>query len=106
MQEDGDEPTAAVQTSAAPAASSTPAAQPASKKPTATSEYDYEAAEENELTFPEGAKITDIVSRSKAVLGRPPEDYTDLCHRSFRTMHGGQALMAVRPASFQQIMSH
>ena len=31
---------------------------------TATALYDYEAAEENELTFPEEAKITDVVSFS------------------------------------------
>jgi hypothetical protein len=30
--------------------------------PTATAEYDYEAAEENELSFPDGATITNIVS--------------------------------------------
>ena len=29
---------------------------------TATALYDYEAAEENELSFPDGAKITDVVS--------------------------------------------
>ncbi|KAI5303182.1 Dynamin- GTPase protein [Ascosphaera pollenicola] len=53
---------------AAPAAAPTPAAAEAaahpagghSAKPTATSMYDYEAAEENELGFPEGAKITNI----------------------------------------------
>ncbi|KAI5369424.1 Putative SH3 domain, actin-depolymerizing factor domain, ADF-H/Gelsolin-like domain superfamily [Septoria linicola] len=28
--------------------------------PTATAEYDYEAAEENELSFPDGAKITNV----------------------------------------------
>lgn len=30
--------------------------------PTATAEYDYEAAEENELSFPDGATITNVVS--------------------------------------------
>jgi hypothetical protein len=30
--------------------------------PTATAEYDYEATEDNEISFPEGAKITDVVS--------------------------------------------
>jgi len=28
--------------------------------PTATAEYDYEATEDNEISFPEGAKITDV----------------------------------------------
>ena len=37
-----------------------PAAAPAG--PTATAAYDYEAAEDNELSFPEGAKITGLVS--------------------------------------------
>ena len=31
-------------------------------EPTAIAQYDYEAAEDNELSFPDGAKITDIVS--------------------------------------------
>jgi hypothetical protein len=32
------------------------------KKTTATAQYDYEAAEDNELSFPDGAKITNVVS--------------------------------------------
>lgn len=35
---------------------------PAASLPTATAEYDYEAAEENELSFPDGATIHNIVS--------------------------------------------
>ena len=33
---------------------------------TATAQYDYEATEDNELSFPDGAKITDIVSQATA----------------------------------------
>ena len=52
---------------AAPAAPEPPAAPGAGSSkaaPTATAQYDYEAAEENELSFPDGARITDIVSHS------------------------------------------
>ena len=35
---------------------------------TATAMYDYEAAEENELSFPDGAKITDVVSLNVLLL--------------------------------------
>ena len=34
---------------------------PSSQGQTATTLYDYEAAEGNELSFPEGAKITNVV---------------------------------------------
>lgn len=46
---------------AAAAAPSAPAASTAGKGPTAIAQFDYEAAEENELSFPEGAKITSLV---------------------------------------------
>lgn len=55
----------------APAAATAPAAEPssppavtpsASHGPTAKSLYDYEAAEDNEISFPEGAQIVNIVS--------------------------------------------
>ena len=53
-------------TPAEEAASLPPAAShgSAGKVATATAQYDYEAAEDNELSFPDGAKITDIVSLS------------------------------------------
>ena len=48
----------------------TTAATPAGAKglPTATALYDYDAGEDNELTFPENAKITNVVSSSFAML--------------------------------------
>lgn len=51
--------------SAAPAAAAA-AAPAASNKPTAVAEYEYEAAEDNELSFPEGATITELVSSCQA----------------------------------------
>ncbi|PHH73829.1 hypothetical protein CDD80_3542 [Ophiocordyceps camponoti-rufipedis] len=46
---------------AAPApAPAAPAAAPEADAPTATAMYDYEAAEDNELSFPEDAKITNL----------------------------------------------
>ena len=42
-----------------PAAAPVPAAEPSG--PTATAIYDYEAAEDNELSFEEGATVTGLV---------------------------------------------
>ena len=53
-------PAAAVPPPAPVPAPAAPAAQEASK--TATAQYDYEAAEDNELSFPDGATITGVVS--------------------------------------------
>jgi hypothetical protein len=46
---------------AAPPPPAAPAAASSGGK-TATAQYDYQAAEDNELSFPDGGKITDIVS--------------------------------------------
>ena len=59
LEELGDEPAAA---QAAPAAPTPAAAAPEAKGATATALYDYEAGEDNELSFPEDAVITNIVS--------------------------------------------
>ena len=52
-------PSAAAGPSASPAAPAAPAAPPA---PSAIAQYDYDAEEDNELTFPDGARIENIVS--------------------------------------------
>lgn len=85
---------AAAAAAAAPAAPSIPAAEeappaapPASAGkagPTATAQYDYEAAEDNELSFPDGATITDVV--------REPPCFTvsrSLCTRITLTINIG-----------------
>jgi drebrin-like protein len=41
-----------------------PGPPPTKGGPTATAQYDYEAAEDNEISFPEGAKITSLVRYS------------------------------------------
>jgi hypothetical protein len=65
--EGGSGPATATHLPPAPApAPAAPAAAPAATSPgvTATAIYDYTAEEDNELTFPDGAKISNIVSSS------------------------------------------
>lgn len=50
----------AIPAPAAPAAAPAAAQAQAAKGPTATALYDYEAAEDNELSFPEGAKVMNL----------------------------------------------
>jgi hypothetical protein len=56
------EPAAAISAPPTSAAAPAPAAAASSMGPTATALFDYEAAEDNEIGFPEGAKITKVVS--------------------------------------------
>ena len=62
---------------------------------TATAQYDYEAAEENELSFPDGATITNIVSESREHSKTP----TDFCRNSLMTTGGSESTMARRACS-------
>ncbi|OIW34740.1 hypothetical protein CONLIGDRAFT_18583 [Coniochaeta ligniaria NRRL 30616] len=90
LAEDDDE--AAPASHSAPAPAPVPAAQPepqpepASGGSTATALFDYEAAEDNELSFPEGARITDLefpdddwwFGHYKGASGLFPANYVEL----------------------------
>ncbi|KAJ9130790.1 Drebrin-like protein, partial [Coniochaeta hoffmannii] len=70
----------------APVAEPEPEAQPSSGGATATALFDYEAAEDNELSFPEGAKITGLefpdddwwFGHYKGAQGLFPANYVEL----------------------------
>ena len=62
---------------------------------TATAQYDYDAAEENELSFPEGAKIHGVVSFPSFFLRRYA---ANAANRNFRTRTGGSASTTGRGA--------
>lgn len=81
---------------AAPASPQGPSA--ASGGPSAKALYDYEAGEENEISFPENAKITNIVSwRPFPIrLREHRERHTDCPRRNSRTMTGGSASTTAR----------
>lgn len=61
VDDDAPAPTAAVPPPPSPpAAQAQPESEPAAAGHVATAQFDYEAAEDNELSFPEGAKITNL----------------------------------------------
>jgi drebrin-like protein len=79
-----------------------PEASANSSGPTATAIYDYEAAEENELSFSENEKITNLVSWHSSVVYR--ETFLTIS-RTFRTRTGGLVMLEVNLVSFQPTMS-
>lgn len=82
----------------APVSAPAPAAEPVSSKgPTATAIYDYEAAEDNELSFPENAKIVNVVSVSLSTMRRfPLSPILTMNDRNSPTMTGGWASTRAR----------
>jgi len=85
---------------AAPAAAShaPPAPAPSAGGPTATAQFDYEAVEDNELSFPDGATIENVVSTLRRLRNIvKPLANQDLCRNS-RTRIGGWASMMERRA--------
>lgn len=89
---EADEHHAAAAAAPAPVAEQVPPAGPpagASKAgPTATAQYDYEAAEENELSFPDGATIEEVVS---TIYISAFANSTDSYYRNSQMMIGGLA---------------
>ena len=55
---------------------------------TATAQYDYEAQEDNELSFPENAKIADVVG-IRLFLATIVDEMTDIAGRNSQTKTGG-----------------
>jgi hypothetical protein len=68
--------------------------------PSATAEYDYEATEDNEISFPEGAKITNVVSFPLLATGLRWAHFADTTCRNFPTTIGGLAHTAAGVACF------
>jgi drebrin-like protein len=80
-----------------------PAAPAASKGNTATAQYDYEAAEDNELSFPEGATVENVVSSKFSLLVQEhPAHYSP---SNSLMMTGGLASTAARKVFSHPIMS-
>jgi hypothetical protein len=94
-------PAAHVPEPSAPPTAPRPAAAPAaSSGPTATAIYDYEAAEDNELSFDEGATVTGLVSIPNVI---KPCFLLTLC-RNFRMKIGGLVISEENQVSSRPIM--
>lgn len=70
---------------------------------TVTAEYDYEAGEDNEISFPEGAKITDVVSQNIISFMNDTVLMYPIC-RNFLMMIGGWERIMVKEDYFLPIM--
>lgn len=76
--------------------------QAAPKGATATAVYDYEAGEDNELSFPENATITNVVS----VFPTAPPEATANTSRHSLMKTGGTASITERQACSHRTMSN
>lgn len=65
------------------------ATEPSAGGQTATAVYDYEAQEDNEISFPEGAKIASVVRTNLLLSLNSWHFHTNLTLRNFQTMIGG-----------------
>lgn len=81
-----------------------PPAQTSGGGQTATAEYDYEAAEENELSFPEGAKITNVVSVHLSIADFHSRRLLTYGCRNSRMRTGGLVNTMVKLACSPRIM--
>ena len=101
-EEEAPAPAAHVPEPSAPPTAPRPAAAPAAPSgPTATAIYDYEAAEDNELSFDEGATITGLV-RIHSIVQALVSMLT--FYRSFRMKTGGLVISVENQVSSQLIM--
>ena len=80
-----------------PTAAHAPPAPAAAGGQTATAQYDYEAAEDNELSFPDGAKITNVVSLYS--IGTNKQNMADKLNRNSPMRTGGSATTMAKKVS-------
>jgi hypothetical protein len=90
-------PPSPVQETAAAPQPAPPAAAATAGGKTATAQYDYQAAEDNELSFPDGGKITGIVSLPNLQFKSTSVPILTVHYRNSPTTTGGSATSAANP---------